>query len=315
MLVRFPAALLCLTFATGSFAFDKDVHETITLQIVEQYNQCQRHLGYEEITDRDAREMATFVSLEDESPLLDRAMNWHFYDAHRGTSAAMPNLYFLIKVHLHDIYDTRVKNLFTAISNNDDGGIIENTGRVIHYIEDMAVPAHVAPIYHAAPDKSSFIQKLVVKDEPDAFDSMPKRHDAKQNFNISDSVCEQLGQSNRSLQTIMESLAEDTIGNVQSKIPTSTVALESETFEEIFWTIRKPDTAAGKYKGFSSYPVDDSGTVDANRRFNPDDDVCKRGQLNICLDFFEKQYQAMTLAVVEALMVIDTRRRNQGETD
>jgi hypothetical protein len=287
-------------------AFEKDAHIVITGKILDQYNRCAEYFGRSGVLEMDADEIKHFSKMEDESPLLQRAMNWHFYDAYRDTPDAMPKRWFLIKTHLHDIFKVRLSGLEHAISENAHRRVNENAGRVLHYIEDMAVPAHVGPIYHAAPG-SSFLQRLVVRNEPDAFDEMPLIYPDELDFELPLTACDRLDDHELSLTGILFALASDTRDEMRRRIPVTNDELKGKTFEEVYWNIKKADAPGVRFPGFAGYGA-------AGREgFDPKHERCQNGPTNVCLDFFRDRYQALIRAGVRALLLIqEAVRANAG---
>lgn len=92
--------------------------------------------------DDDAREgiVAGDVA-EDSTHLLRRAWNWHFYSAderplwHLGMDRTLNRVFGEIAAAL-------------ASPDLDDAAIDHETGRAMHFLEDVTVPAHVVPVYH-----------------------------------------------------------------------------------------------------------------------------------------------------------------------
>lgn len=294
LLFGFPLLLLPLSH---SLAFDKDVHVEVTEKIIEQYNRCAVELGKPEIGSPDGAEVARYAMMEDEKPLITRALNWHFYDALRDTRDRMPRRLLLARTQMHHIYDVRVRKLYRAINEDNQQKINRRTGRVLHYIEDMGVPAHVAPIYHAAPG-DGWLQKLMVKNEPDMFDSMPVRYKEKLTYQVPLEDCKELDTADRTLEQIMVDMAEDTRAAIRRPL----VAGSSETFESVFWNLRKPGSPKVRYRGFVGY-----GTA-GRKGFNPKDAVCTVGERNVCMDFFLERYRAIVRSGVKALLLIETAR-------
>ena len=80
---------------------------------------------------------------EDESNFPSRLFNWHFYNPARNEYR---------KGLL--IFDESLERTFSRIEGRIESGTLRGEeahryiGRVLHYLEDMTVPAHVVPVYH-----------------------------------------------------------------------------------------------------------------------------------------------------------------------
>ena len=156
-------AVTCALHPGVVYAIHPDKHMVVTRLAFSQYRDCLRTLSVEDTLSEGIEPVAEYSGLEDLSPLLERFFNWHFYDAYRETSAAMGRTMLGSEKSLHHIYDERIATLLGALDKADAATYYEYTGRVLHFIQDMTVPAHVAPVYH---------YKFIWFDQSDYFDEM-----------------------------------------------------------------------------------------------------------------------------------------------
>ncbi|WP_225596978.1 hypothetical protein [Achromobacter sp. ACM04] len=125
-------------------AFDAERHPEYTLRAVELYRQCEGVSLSGEL----AEAFAEGTRNEDASILTlgQRIANWHFYNR----DGKLRDSWFANR-SLDAIFAKRNAELETllAAKTRDSEQIYERAGRVLHYIQDMSVPAHVVPVYHA----------------------------------------------------------------------------------------------------------------------------------------------------------------------
>jgi hypothetical protein len=92
--------------------------------------------------------LAKGTDAEDSSPLtiLQRATHWHFYNRNEKLEPL-----WLVQRNLDAIFNKRIKKLNELLvkPDADPVAVYEQAGRVLHYIQDMSVPGHVVPAYHA----------------------------------------------------------------------------------------------------------------------------------------------------------------------
>lgn len=75
---------------------------------------------------------------------VERATNWHFYNRDQKV---MPSRW--AQRNLDNIFKWRVAQLTEKAAKDKRIGVVYRAaGRVLHYVQDMSVPAHVVPIYH-----------------------------------------------------------------------------------------------------------------------------------------------------------------------
>lgn len=130
-----PVLLVGMLAALPALGFDKVSHRLITLQAAEIYCGC---VGYKDCPP--APRFAQGAFDEDDTDLGDRAFNWHFYAAGQRPAKGEP----LFETTLGKIFARRVDQ-YKASSLSDRW---YRAGRVVHYIQDMAAPAHVVPVFH-----------------------------------------------------------------------------------------------------------------------------------------------------------------------
>lgn len=144
---RYLAALgISLLFNPSSptFAFTPDLHSAYALKAAQAYQSC---TGVK-LPAQLGEALAEGTDAEDSSllTLYQRISNWHFYNRNQ----TLVSFWFADR-NLDDIFSTRVKRLHELLvkPDADPVQVYEQAGRVLHYIQDMSVPGHVLPAYHA----------------------------------------------------------------------------------------------------------------------------------------------------------------------
>lgn len=303
-----------------AYAIDKDKHSLVTERAITSFNQCLKYIKKEEhkLSMFKGGMIAEYTKREDTSPIIERATNWHFYDEFHGTDKALKSPYFFMNPSMHDIFNSRVKALSYVVNYDPlveiDYDVYLNetkeqiSGRIIHYIQDMGVPAHVAPIYHSKPHEDW--QRCCVDDEPAPFDELftEENIDALGAEKIDIKTCERLQEESKktvtSLHAVLDKIAKQTKESIRSPIVSNHSEPEMKTWEDVFWPIRTADNDydsdpyAHPKKGHLGFLKFHESTFSLP---NIDGDK-KKG--NPYWDFFKQQYLSIRDHTVLALMII-----------
>ncbi len=144
---RYLAAVgLSLLFNPSSpaFAFNPDLHSAYARNAAQAYQSC---TGVKLPTQL-GEALAEGTEAEDSSLLTlhQRITNWHFYNRNQALEP-----FWFANRSLDVIFNQRVKALDELLADPaaDPVEVYEQAGRVLHYIQDMSVPGHVLPAYHA----------------------------------------------------------------------------------------------------------------------------------------------------------------------
>ncbi|MDD1001330.1 MULTISPECIES: hypothetical protein [Pseudomonas] len=176
---RYLAAFgLSLLFnpSTPAFAFNPDLHSVYALKAAHAYQRC----AGVKLPEHLAEALAIGTDAEDSNLLTlpQRATNWHFYNRNKKLEP-----FWFANRSLDVIFSKRIEklNALLAEPDADPVAVYEQAGRVLHYIQDMSVPGHVVPAYHAKlPGNHS--------DPFDEFESI----EALPVFDLSDAQCQAL---------------------------------------------------------------------------------------------------------------------------
>ncbi|MDH5185320.1 MAG: hypothetical protein OEX12_15690 [Gammaproteobacteria bacterium] len=293
------AIVLLLLFTTKiSYAISVENHQYVSQVAIRSYQQCLSKLKMQDHLQQGEAAIAQYAPLEDQSPILDRYFNWHFYDAHRDTPQRMGRTITGARKSLHHIFQLRIQQLDEAIRTTDVDNIYNYSGRVMHYIQDMSVPAHVAPIYH---------YKFIL-DHSDYFDSIPEWTNTD-DVTLTTEACQTLNHAKKDmstgLKTILDISATHTLFRVSSTIPAPRDhILFGKTWASAFWNIRDPakeaDYPSDIKQGFA--PYGEQGH-DGFRRLCETDIGSVDHKL--CMNFFQASYLQAIRSSVQALLLIN----------
>lgn len=294
------ATIISFTLIGNVYAISKEKHKLITNEAVEVYAQCIKELGVKDTLAAGLNLIAEASKSEDESRFFQRYFNWHFYDAYKDdTEHSMGRALTGPRKSLHSIYNKRIDSLVESLVNKNNNDIYEYSGRLVHFIQDMTVPAHVAPIYH---------YKFLWMGNPDYFDSMPEWGTAKyikpeKLCSIDISVIPNLKVYAKN---ILDKTAKNTRDNILEKIPVPTGHdLDGKTWEE-FWTLRNhkndnADSYSGIKYGFAPY---------GNQGMNGFKKFCENDK-EVCLGFFQKSFNTAITSTVKFLLSINAINSHQ----
>jgi hypothetical protein len=313
--------------ASNSFAMKPDKHRVVTGKALEYYHRC---LKDDNINDQlsnnnhDFKKNSDFIIMkfskeeDDAFSLLKvlflnwkRLYNWHFYDQYEGTIYAMGKDYSYLgpitwikpmDKSLHEIFNERIESLQEAIEDNDEQNVYKYTGRIMHYIQDMSVPAHVTPNYHDSEDLSG----------ADYFDSMGEWEQEVVPYTAdlcpSSSSEPNPHQKNITyINDILKSAAEITRARLQQKITEEKFHyLSGKTWEQMFWNIRDPEKDE-EYKiidnrirsGFAPY-----GKL-GRYGFKFLCESTKYTDRELCLGFFKESYKNAIKSSIELLFFVN----------
>jgi len=151
--------LLMVGNPISAYAFKGDYHEGITGIALSYYKTCQQSYPNQlrEIHADNGSLLAAASGDIDRFSLLhlrrslSRLWNWHFYDAGLDDAdnphASIEKNWLHMNRSLHRIFIEKVILASQRMALRDKDFFILS-GEVLHFVQDMAVPAHVVPIYH-----------------------------------------------------------------------------------------------------------------------------------------------------------------------
>lgn len=152
--------LIVFIFTSKSYAYSVDNHKDLTRISIKIFNQCASD-SFEEswITPLDETEEFRLIdgSYSEDEDYFDKTTNWHFYDREGSIGRESP-LKIFKKIIAEPTMHSRFNQLEITVRNlvKIDGirswQPYEAAGKLIHYLQDVTVPAHVVPIFHPLND-------------------------------------------------------------------------------------------------------------------------------------------------------------------
>jgi hypothetical protein len=157
---QFRVIITCLlaTFTLNAGAFKPELHARYALRGANALATCMNGRSMPDAWLMARLAEGTFD--EDKTQLLQRVTNWHYAKTGRESwSLIFPwplwgfkRLDEYLKMNLDQVFKIRVSELLRTadLRNCDKGQVFEKAGRILHFLQDMRVPAHVIPIHHGS---------------------------------------------------------------------------------------------------------------------------------------------------------------------
>ncbi|MFJ2683345.1 hypothetical protein ACIOYV_06350 [Pseudomonas sp. NPDC087342] len=281
--------LFMLMAIEPAFAFDAKRHSIYTLQAVQAYRDC---AGVNLPFDAGAA-LAAGTESEDTSLLTigERATNWHFYNREDKLRPG-----WFGSRNLDGVFAKRTRALeelmLSQKPSQDD--VYELAGRVLHYVQDMSVPAHVIPVFHV---------KLPLLDRSDPFDNFERRKDLPP-FRLTPAECQTLSTeivSNKSYPaTLLENAAQATLKAIGQANSSDTP--QNSWARYWFYPARQASDAR---KGWGDYGdcAFTRGSTTAGCKSDAELDA-----------LFEHQYRQALMNSVRILFYVDERLQSSQKT-
>jgi hypothetical protein len=278
--------LFLLITVESASAFDAKRHSIYTLDAVQAFSDCK---GINLSLDAGAA-LAAGTEAEDTSLLTldERVTNWHFYNRDYKLRPG-----WFGSRNLDGIFAKRIMTLEEQLTSEKSNPVevYEYAGRVLHYIQDMSVPAHVVPVFHV---------KLPLLDLSDPFDDF-KRREGLPPFQLTPAQCETLRAevvANKTYPTtLLNNAAKDTLWIIgQTKSPNA-----PQTSWVKYWHY-PAQQQSDAYKGWGDYGVCafTRGSTVAGCKSDAELDA-----------LFEHQYQQTLINSVRMLFYINERLNNK----
>lgn len=291
---RYLAAFgLSLLFnpSTPAFAFNPDLHSVYALKAAQAYQRCPGVKLPEQL----AEALATGTDAEDSNLLTlpQRATNWHFYNRNKKLEP-----FWFANRSLDVIFSKRIEklNALLVAPDADPVAVYEQAGRVLHYIQDMSVPGHVIPAYHAKlPGNHS--------DPFDEFESI----EALPVFDLSDTQCQALrdeaGKADATPQVFLDAAATATLQAIEQIDAAGKPVVDGAW--KAYWVYPARDTDEAR-KGWGQYASCEFTKGDVKAE-------CKREEELVAL-FEQQSRQAQTNSVL-MLFYVQKKLAEAGQKD
>jgi len=221
-------------------AFTPDLHSAYTLEAAQVYQRCPGVMLSASLGEA----LAAGADAEDSSLLTlhQRTTNWHFYNRNQTLKP-----FWFANRSLDVIFAKRVEALDALLANPDADPVevYEQAGRVLHYIQDMSVPGHVVPAYHAK----------LPGNHPDPFDEF-ENIEALPVFGLSEAQCQDLrdevGKADASPRRFLNDAATATLQSIE-QIDTAGKPIVDGTWKA-YWVYPSRDIDDAR-KGWGEYGV------------------------------------------------------------
>lgn len=208
-------------------SYNIDNHKQLSALSFELLDFCQLDFNL------DPQELINFSGLEDSSPhhasFFTRLANWHFY-----TDSKKEDQWIIAKLIRRDFWK-RWNNLMEEyqLNSTDKKERSALAGAIVHYIQDVSNPAHIAPVYHGPGLK-------------DKFDSFPILSQAlRENF---PSLCKQMSYSENSAFEILEKTASSSKQSMHKSFTYKKNGIRhTESFGNAFWHPKESGDFFGVY--------------------------------------------------------------------
>lgn len=145
----FCFSLFCVLFSSTIWAYEPGIHATISAEAMRQYRLC-----VPDDTRIEARAKLFIESSRREDNVLhnpNRSREWHFFSVRGDLGRSEEG----VRISLNTRFDELLKVMARYLENPliedyELGKLYETLGRLVHYVQDVTVPANVIPIYHSS---------------------------------------------------------------------------------------------------------------------------------------------------------------------
>ncbi len=239
--------VLCSVPSTAP-AYDPHIHETIAARAVETFRACESG-DRRVVAIADAGWLAiAAASRAEDGASWTRLVNWHFVN--RSIDSAP--YWRIAEMSLVPLFRSVAEELAAAAGNDR----FELIGRVLHYVEDVTVPAHVVPAYHGprAPGMGLERGGFVIKDEVDDY---PKTDPQVWADLDKAGICgeaEKMARAHPAVVELLQRVADGTRTAIAEPVPGAAAV----TWKSLFWV----DPEDGEFFGRYNVPVYDRGELD-----------------------------------------------------
>ncbi len=133
------ALIACLPAAVG--AYPAAVHQELTFLAAKQLSRCLEGSGIPPLGPLEVRYVVKRDVAEANRSILRRMFQWRYYDRRQKARGFLG----LVETRLHEHYNKTVRALRRADSLPDR---YRDLGTLVHYLQEVTVPAHVIPIFN-----------------------------------------------------------------------------------------------------------------------------------------------------------------------
>ena len=161
---RLTAMLVMLAVSLSALAYDKDSgHPNLTQIAINLVNSCADRVPDLKPYHINRADYLIDLNVGEDNVTWSRLRDWHFYNPDRHGYRWVWIL-FLGWVD-QSLYRTYSSIAYYIENPPDSGAVFYYTGRALHYVEDMAVPAHIIPVFHPGWPYGDSIDKYPLSSE------------------------------------------------------------------------------------------------------------------------------------------------------
>ena len=219
--------------AGGAGAYEGAIHQQLTFVAAREYNRCVEDIRHSadvqrqvptRLTPLQVRYVAKANANQADRPWWQGMFRWNYYDRGRRSAG---RVLWLIETRMHNRYRDTLKRLDEA---RDLSRRFTNLGRIVSYLQDATMPAHVVPVFTARWWRFSMA---------DRFSTFPV-DEAALNAALGDQ-CASVRGADGSFEELLERTAQRTIASISEPIR----AMPSSW--EAFWELDSDDRDFGSY--------------------------------------------------------------------
>jgi hypothetical protein len=293
-------SIVCASLSlSNAYAYSIDSHEILTKVAVQNFNACISSevelSAFKTITPEQEKIITKGNVFEDSKSVFKRIFHWHFWkpEVMNKSGDVKGNGGIGIKKDFRKRFHKIRRELKQA--DKSDSQYLEvaykKLGNLIHYIQDVSIPAHVVPIFHPT----------LPKMKKDKFDSYKINENIK--IDCRDLVAALPNIKNTGFNRILDYSAVRTLKNIKRLIP---VSGNTKTTWEAYWKSPKIKKS-GKKKNFGKYG-------EFKNKFGQEKIFeCAAGSCTILKYHFDnfafRQHQMTIDATVRSIMLIQLRNK------
>lgn len=221
-IIKLTLLAICIVASpTDGYAYLPVIHETLTRIAGERFNECAVRKGHEPLKCESIGNIVKGVRYEDDQFILKRLLTWHFYDR----SPKKRESIICKRTRLHARFDELSKRVNRSAPSKE---AYSELGKLIHYLQDVTVPAHAIPIFHPTP----ILKWPFTKN--DSFDEFAVQK--SDSTDIANEECDNLleGGIGKSYNELLSATAQSTLNSISEPIGDT-----SETWS-VFWQLSEP---------------------------------------------------------------------------
>jgi len=258
--MRFRIFLLISAFSIFMFkdvhAYSVKNHMILTVLAVEAYNHCgkimpEKPRGFEKIRPLEKYRLVNGNISEDEDK-AGKLKRWHFYDrAGQLGRDSIVNIFgfsgLIETPSLHARFDQleiRADKQGAFVESHRRWRLYDVVGAMMHYIQDVTVPAHVVPIFHPKNFLGDAFDRYEVRASDYRGEDIDRLEATEEFLSQFDALkCRRVfREAERSYNQILNALADETYLTLENKIPDSPL-----TWSEAFWDRKRNSRGFGDY--------------------------------------------------------------------